>query len=82
MRRSLDEGMESALGFAAEQVERMKSQFSHIFSQLDVLIQEKYDELEKCATDESERLENLKKNQELLEWIEANINEIHTILDM
>ena len=82
MRRSLDEGMESALGFAAEQVERMKSQFSHIFSQLDVLNQEKYDELEKCATDESERLENLKKNQELLEWIEANINEIHTILDM
>ena len=82
MRRNLDEGMKSALGYAAEQVEKMKKQFSCIFVELDKIISEKYAELEKCANDESEKMENLKKNQHILNWIESNMNEINNILDM
>lgn len=80
--RNLDEGIESALVFVEEQIEEMKIQFSHIFSELDEIIQAKYAELEKCATDESEKRENLRKNQAVLNWIEINMNEINTILDM
>lgn len=82
MRRNLDEGTESALGFAEEQVEAMKAQFSHIFAELDEVIKAKYAELEKCATDESEKREILQKNQEILDWLETNMTEINTILDM
>lgn len=82
MRRNLDEGTESALGFAEEQVEAMKSQFSRIFTELDEIIASKYAELVKCATDESEKRETLQKNKDILEWIETNMNEINSILDM
>ena len=82
MRRNLDEGTESALGFAEEQVEAMKAQFSRIFAELDKIIEAKYVELEKCATDEAEKREILQINRNLLSWIEANMNEINTILDM
>lgn len=82
MRRNLDEGTESALGFAEEQVEAMKTQFSRIFTELDEIIASKYAELEKCATDESEKRETLQKNKDILEWIETNMNEINSILDM
>ena len=82
MRRNLDEGTESALGFAEEQVEAMKAQFSRIFTELDEIIASKYAELEKCATDESEKRETLQKNKGILKWIETNMNEINSILDM
>lgn len=82
MRLNLDEGTESALGFAEEQVEAMKAQFARIFTELDEIIASKYAELEKCATDESEKRETLQKNKDILEWIETNMNEINSILDM
>lgn len=82
MRRNLDEGTESALGFAEEQVKAMKTQFFRIFSELDEIIEAKYAELEKCATDESEKRETLQKNQDVLNWIETNMEEINAILDM
>lgn len=82
MRCNLDEGTDSALGFAREQVDAMKVQFSRIFEDLDKIIAAKYAELEKCATDESEKRETLRKNQNILNWIETNINEINTILEM
>ena len=82
MRRNLDEGTESALGFAEEQVDAMKTQFSRIFAELDKVIAAKYTELEKCSIDESEKRETLQKNQDILNWIETNMNEINTILDM
>ena len=82
MRRNLDEGTERALGFAEEQVEAIKTQFSRIFAELDEIIAAKYAELEKCATDESEKRETLQRNQDILNWIETNMNEINAILDM
>ena len=82
MRRNLDEGIDSALTYASEQVEGMKAQFSRIFAELDEVIAAKYDELERCATDEAEKNARLKENQEILQWIEGNMREIDTILDM
>jgi len=82
MRRNLDEGTESALGFASEQVEHMKEQFSRIFAELDSLIASKYEELEKCATDQDEKEAILENNKKLLAWIEQKMSEINSILDM
>lgn len=82
MRRNLDEGTENALGFAAEQVEDMKEQFSRIFGELDAIISAKYDELEQCATDQTTKEANLQENQRILSWIEGCMSEINTILDM
>lgn len=82
MRRNLDEGIDGALTYAGEQVKGMKAQFSNIFAELDKIIAAKYDELEKCASDEAEKNARLQKNQEILQWIEGNMREIDTILDM
>ena len=82
MRRNLDEGTESALGFAGDQVDRMKEQFSRIFAELDTLIASKYEELEKCATDQGEKEAILETNKKLLAWIEQKMSEINSILDM
>lgn len=82
MRRNLDEGTESALEFASEQVEHMKNQFSHIFAELDEIINAKYDELEQCATDQTAKEAALQENKKIHDWIEACISEINTILDM
>ena len=82
MRENLDEGTESALELAKEQVEAMKAQFSHLFTELDEIIAAKYAELEKCATDESEKRETLQQNKNILEWIETKMHEIDSILDM
>lgn len=82
MRRNLDEGIELALKYAAEQIEATKTQFSYLFADLDKIITDKYAELEKYATDESEKRETLQKNKETLEWIEDNTKKIDFILDM
>lgn len=82
MRRNLDDGTESALGFASEQVEKMKVQFSHIFAELDDLIASKYEELEQCANDQSEKEAVLESNKKLLAWIEQKMSDINSILDM
>lgn len=81
LRNTLDNGVAKALGFASTQIADMKAQFSEIFSELDSLISEKYDELEKCAFDQSEKEEILRRNQKILDWIESCIAEIHSILE-
>lgn len=82
LRRNLDEGIEDALNYAEEQVETMKEQFTVIFDELDVLIQEKYTELEKCATDQKTKEAELEKNKKLLAWIEVCKAEIEEILNI
>lgn len=82
MRMTLDDGIESALKFAAQQVANMKSQFTEMFAELDAIISSKYAELERCATDAEEKEKALKENQEILAWIEANLNEINSILEV
>lgn len=82
MNQNLDEGIDRAELFAEEQVEKMKHQFSVLFDELDKIIAEKYEELERCATEQSEKEERLKENQKLLQWIETNMTEINSILDV
>lgn len=82
MRSSLDDGTKSALGFASEQVAKMKEQFGRIFAELDAFIDEKYEELQACAADEEQKNANLAANKRLLEEIEKSIAEIDTVLDM
>lgn len=82
LRRNLDEGIEDALNYAADQIDKMKAQFSILFDELDELIQEKYAELEECANDQEKKEAELKKNKQLLEWIEACRAEIDEILSI
>lgn len=82
MRRSLDEGIEKALGYAADQIAATKKQFSDLFDKLDETISKKYAELEDCARDETEKQKRLEENQQRLDWIETNIREINSILDI
>lgn len=82
LRQNLDEGIESALSYTEKQINDMKDQFTKIFDELDVLITQKYDELEKCASDQKAKEEELEKNKKLLRWIEACKSEINTILDL
>ena len=60
----------------------MKAQFSKMFDELDSLIKQKYNELEKYTIDSEKREEELAKNRKILKWIEDNIDEINCILDM
>ena len=82
LRRSLDEGIDDAVKYAEDQINRMKDQFSELFDELDNLIQEKYTELEECASDQKTKEEELNKNKKLLAWIEACRTEIDQILDI
>lgn len=82
IRRTLDEGIENAITYAGDQVENMKIQFTNIFTELDKIIASKYEELEKCATDQNEKETRLKENQKILNWIETCMKEIDNILDM
>lgn len=82
MRRNLDEGIESALGYAADQIQDIKVQFTKIFDELDALIQQKYTELEQCASDQKTKEAELEKNRKLLAWIEACKSEIEEILNI
>lgn len=82
LRRNLDEGVEAALKYADTQIENVKIQFSELFDELDDIIRQKYTELERCATDQKTKEEELEKNRKLLSWIEANKNEIESILNI
>mgnify|MGYP003086919018 FL=1 len=82
LRRNMDDGIESALGFAEDQIEDMKSQFTSIFDELDIIIKKKYTELEMCATDQKTKEAELEKNKKILTWIESNKAEIEGILNI
>lgn len=82
MHRELDEGMKNAKDKAKDQITKMKEQFMDMFDELDRLIEQKYDELEKCANDEKAKEAELEKNRKLLSWLEACKAEIDEILDM
>ena len=82
IQRNLDEGIADALSYAETQIENMKTQFAELFDELNALIQEKYTELEQCATDQQTKAEALEKNKALLGWIEACRAEIDDILNI
>ncbi|MCD7837691.1 MAG: hypothetical protein LUG65_02115, partial [Clostridiales bacterium] len=82
MRKSLDDGIKGAKGYAEEQVESIKAQFSNRFDQLDELILAKYDELNQAAGDAEKHQKALEENRRKLAWLEDCIREIDSVLDM
>ena len=82
LRRALDDGIEKALEYAQDQITSMKDQFTAMFDELDMIIKEKYDELDKCANDQQAKEAELKKNKETLERIGKFNSEIDSILDI
>lgn len=82
LRQNLDEGIDAACEYAETQIANIKQQFSELFDELDVIIQQKYTELEQCATDQKIKEDELEKNRRLLSWIETNKNEIENILNI
>lgn len=82
LRRNLDEGIEDTLGYAKEQIEKMKEQFADIFDELDQLIKRKYTELEQCMNDRKTKEARLEENKKLLVWIETCKAEIEEALDI
>lgn len=82
IQRNLDDGIADALEYAETQINNMKEQFFDLFDELDVLIQDKYTELEQCAADQQSKVEALEKNKALLGWIEACKAEIEDILNI
>lgn len=80
LRLSLDNGIQGALDYAADQVGSLKAQFSEQFDELDKAIQEKYAELEKCADDQARSQKELEENQQILDWMIACADEINDIL--
>lgn len=81
-RQSMDEGVDDALGYAEEQINKMKEQFMSIFDELDKLISQKYDELNQCASDQKEKEATLDHNKKILSWIQECMSEINGILEM
>lgn len=81
-RQSIDEGVEDALGYAQEQIQKMKAQFMRIFDELDQLISRKYDELNQCAADQEEKETELARNRKILKWIQECTKEVSGILEM
>lgn len=81
-RQSIDEGVEDALDYAEDQIDKMKEQFMAIFDELDKIISQKYDELNQCASDQKEKEAELARNKKILNWIQGCMLEISGILDM
>lgn len=82
LRQNLDEGIDNALEYAQTQIVDMKDQFAKLFDELDILIQQKYTELEQCAYDQKSREEALDRNKCILEWIERCEEKINEILNI
>lgn len=79
---SLDDGIEETIEYAAAQVQQTKEQFAKMFDKLDILIKEKYQELEEAADKQHASEEILKKNRELMNWLEECKAEIDDALNI
>lgn len=82
LRQNLDEGTEITFEHAADQVKALKAQFSKSFDELDKLINDKYEEMKRFASDQKANEKLLEENKAHLQWIEDNLREINSILEM
>ena len=79
---TMDDGIKNALEIAKQQIANTKEQFKESFAKLDDLIKIKLQELKDCASDKKEKEKTLANSRKQLAWIEKNIAEINSILDM
>lgn len=81
-RKDLEDGFNEAIDYAGQLIDENKEHFGSMFDKLDDVIKEKYAELDAIAADQETNEEELKKNEELLTWIENNQRAINEALDM
>lgn len=81
-RLNIDDGVENALQYAREQIDKMKNQFMIMFDELDKLIAQKYSELEACSKDQERKQQELEHNRRILAWIEDCRDRIGGILEI
>lgn len=79
---SLEKAIADTVEYAAAQVQQTKEQFAKMFDKLDILIKEKYQELEEAADKQHTSEETLKKNRELMNWLEECKAEIDDALNI
>lgn len=79
---SLEMAIADTVKYAAAQVQQTKEQFAKMFDKLDILIKEKYQELEEAADKQHTSEETLKKNRELMNWLEECKAEIDDALNI
>ena len=82
LRKNLQQGVKSAQDYARTEIAEVKKQFAELFDDLDKQIVEKYNELNKCASDQEIKEKELKKNKDLLGWIEQCKAEMEGVLDI
>lgn len=82
LRDSLDKGLKNIIDYASEEVASLKEQFKAQYDRLDQIIKEKYAELTEWATQEKLSQDELKKNQQTLDWLNTHINKINEILNI
>ena len=82
LRKTTLDGINNALVFAEQQVQNIKTQFQGQFKKLNKIISDKYRELANCASDQKEKEKTLAESRKQLAWLEQNITEIDSILDL
>lgn len=82
LRRTINEGIDEAVVYAAQQIDMIKNQFTLMFDELDVLIKQKYEELNECIKDQDTSKEKLESNKKILSWIETCKAEVEEVLEI
>lgn len=82
LRKSIDDGINEAIGYAGNQINMIKAQFTSMFDELDVLIKQKYEELEECINDQKSSEEQLENNKKILLWIESCKENMERVLEI
>ena len=78
----LDEEIKRYKNNAQVQADSMKTQFMGMFDELDKVIKNKYEELNRTAKDQKEKEKELEYNRKVLKWIENCQAEIDEALDI
>ncbi len=81
-RANINHGTKNAFNYADEQIRNIKKQFMLFFDELDNMIKQKYNELEKISNDETMKKQELEKSKKILSWIEHSRLEMQNILDV
>ena len=82
VQQGLYENARAAEKYAQKQSERIADRFKIEFKRLDCVLQDKYAELEKCATNEEEDAELLKEAESNLKWLKDIKTKMDSILEI
>ncbi len=80
--KNLYSNRDSALKYAKQQTEAIKSEFAKKFDELDSILKIKLKELEDYATDKENAEKLIKESQDRLKWLENIQSKVNSILDI